>query len=465
VAHIALLVVHGIGAQERGDTLAKLAKGLRHPPNSVPDTIRDGMAATIGGQEVRLYEVYWADRLKGDLTHGAFQLDELQSVSWFPWYNVRCGNYRAGSYSFLKRAWWIVVLPILNFFILWAYYGARFFAQVFTGERDSTPKRSESAIEEVWKTARRRRTEPTALDDLLDEYVGDVFSYVNSAGHAFFRDAGAVAVVPEVEKAYAEIVSRFYEQLLRARADGADTIQVVAHSLGTVVAYHAMSGFGFDPQRPDADDIRGALSSITRFYTIGSPLEKIRFFWPRIVPYTEPRRDITLRWANFVSYFDPVAGVLRTFDDWGPIANRHLLGGGFVRGHVVYERSPVFLGALTEGLCGRAIRYPRSWMQRLWDSLVLAGETFVAPLTLLAVVAVGVMFFLLVAALLPLLVSLPFRLFVQQETWAPWVDGTWYILLAMMFLTFVIAPWNRARKVHALYWGAKRAEPAARQET
>ena len=107
MGHTALLVVHGIGAQERGETLAKLTSGLRRVDrDSVSNDIHDGVVATIGGQSVRLYEVYWADLLKGDLARGGFQIKELQSLSWFPWFNIRRGNYQPGSYSFLKLAWW-----------------------------------------------------------------------------------------------------------------------------------------------------------------------------------------------------------------------------------------------------------------------------------------------------------------------------------------------------------------------
>jgi hypothetical protein len=439
MAHAALLVVHGIGAQERGETLAKLVSGLRRvQPQSVPDAIHDGMVATISGRTVRLYEVYWADRLKGELTRGAFLLNELQSVSWFPWYNVRCGNYPSGSYSFLKLAWWIVALPLVNFFVLWAYFGANFLVQIVT----NNTKR------------------PSRLDVILDEFVGDVFSYVNSAGKAFYREKDEPAPPPHMEQAYAEIVQGFHQQLLRADADGCDTIQIVAHSLGTVVAYHALSGFGLDPLRPDAGAIKAAMSKITRLYTIGSPLEKIRFFWPRIVPVAALRPDMALRWENFVSYFDPVSGTLRSFHDWGTVSNSHLLGGGVLRAHVVYERSPVFLGALTEGLCGRAVPFERSLKERLWDGILLTGETLAAPAALVAVLAIGAGFFLLAATLLPFLVSLPFRFFLTTETWAPWVDGASYVILASMFLAFLVGPMNRARKVHSLYWNEKRAEPA-----
>jgi hypothetical protein len=71
--------------------------------------------------------------LMGEVTRGAFQMNEVQSLSWFPCFNIRRGNYPSGSYSFFKLAVWCVALPIVNFFVLFAYYGAGFFAQIFAG--------------------------------------------------------------------------------------------------------------------------------------------------------------------------------------------------------------------------------------------------------------------------------------------------------------------------------------------
>ena len=132
----ALLVVHGIGAQKPGDSIEKLAKGLRlADPGFVPHVDGTGVtSATVGGHPVRLYEVYWADLLMGDAVRGTFLINELQSLSWFPLFNLRRGNYRSRSYSVIKLAWWCVALPIFNFFALFAYYGAGFFAQIFAGD-------------------------------------------------------------------------------------------------------------------------------------------------------------------------------------------------------------------------------------------------------------------------------------------------------------------------------------------
>lgn len=466
-SNIALLVVHGIGAQEPGETLGKLLSGLRRiDQNSVPKETHDGAVGTVGGQPVRFYEVYWADLLKGDITRGAFQMMELQSLSWFPWFNLRHGNYRPGSYSFLKLAWWCVALPIVNFFALFGYYGAGFFAQIFGGAEG---KRKEAETDSTSSRIARKvvgyGTTLTKVDRILDEYFGDVFSYVNSAGKAFHREANEPAVSPQVEHVYADIVQRFYDQLVKAQADGCTTIQIVAHSLGTVVTYHALSGFRFEAgRRHDAEAIQAATAKVGHIYTIGCPLEKIRFFWPRLAPGGAPLGRGGVHWDNFVSWFDPLAGTLRSLADWGKVSNHRLLGGGFFRGHVVYEHSPVFLGTLTQGLCGHDIPFKRGPEERLRDLLLLTGETLLAPIVLAVVLIVGAALFALVAMVIPYLLSWVVRWFLPPETWMPVVDAASLIILGAMTLIFLSAPLIRARKVHSLYWVAAPSERVPRQE-
>src|SRR5262249_10216841 len=120
--HTALLVVHGIGAQQPGETVGKLLNGFKTlGPDAIVGSENGRPTVTVGGRLVHLYEVYWADLLKGDPTHQTFLMDELQSLSWFPWLNLRCGLYRGCRYSIVKLAWWCAALPIINFFVLFAY--------------------------------------------------------------------------------------------------------------------------------------------------------------------------------------------------------------------------------------------------------------------------------------------------------------------------------------------------------
>jgi hypothetical protein len=430
--------------------MAGLARVERDLESRQPDDL-----ITVGLQPVRLYEVYWADLLKGDVTKGAFQISELQSLSWFPWFNYRRGNYQRGTYSLLKLAWWWAALPIFNFFALFTYYGAGFIAQLLgtSGSRVKTDEADRGLWNEAKRAAESARL--TLVDRLLDEYVGDVFSYVNSAGNAFYREGTEASVPDAVANVYPQIVQRFYAQLLKAQADGCAQIQVVAHSLGTVVAYHALSGFRFDADHPrDATAIRSASGKVRHLYTIGSPLEKIRFFWPRLVSETPTLGALTLRWDNFVSWFDPVAGTLKRFRIWGDVVNHRLLGGGFLRGHVVYEHSAVFLGALTRGLCGHEIPFTRTFKERWWDRLVLIGETLLAPAAMVIVLMCGVALFLLTALLLPFLISLVLRQFLAESTWVSIENKSAVVLIAMMVLAFVLGPLIRASKVHRLHWMA-----------
>jgi hypothetical protein len=169
-----------------------------------------------------------------------------------------------------------------------------------------------------------------------------------------------------------------------------------------------------------------------------------------------------LQWDNFVSWFDPVAGKLRRFERWGKVCNHHLLGGGFISGHVVYERSALFLRTLTRGLCGHEIPLDITPGERRRDLLVLIGETLLAPTLLLVVLVLGVAVFALTIALLPFLISLPLRVFLPPDTWAPIVDTATLVPGAMMIFTLLLVPLLRAVKVHALFWAAPAAERPAR---
>ena len=442
---IGLLVVHGIGAQEPRETLRKLLKGLRRvDQDSVPKEICDGAAATVGGQRVRCYEVYWADVLKGCVAEGAFQMKELQSFAWFPWFNLRRGNYSPGSYSSLRLAGWCVALPIINFLAWFSYHGAGLLETIF-----------DPLIKSLWPGAEGagRSAAFTRVHRTLDEYPGDVFTYVNSAGNAFYWEKGAPPCASKRERAYADIVQRFYAQLVKAHADGCTTIQIVAHSLGAVVTYHALSGFRFDPNHRAKAEIQQAVAKVSRIYTIGCPLEKIRFFWPRLIPSGACFGTMKVQWDNFASWFDPLAGMLRNFDQWGKVSNRRLLGGGFILAHVVYERSPVFLGALSRGLCGHDIPVERGLGERLRNWLLLLGETLLAPALLAVVVILGVFVLAAVAMLIPFGVSLVLRWFLPPETWGPIEDAMSLGMIGAICLAAFAAPLLRAKKVHSRYWG------------
>jgi len=75
---LALLLVHGVGSQERGKMLRDFAIGLRRiVPELDPEAIQSGDTIVVGKQCVRLYEVYWADLMKEERSRGSFTVEEF----------------------------------------------------------------------------------------------------------------------------------------------------------------------------------------------------------------------------------------------------------------------------------------------------------------------------------------------------------------------------------------------------
>ena len=401
--HVAVLVVHGMGRQKPGETRTKLLAGLSRLAGRAAsgDGTGEYSSLSIAGTPVRLYEVYWADLHLGDVTRGSGQIEEFQAVAWFPFFNVIQRKYPTGSYSFPKLLWWCAVLPFVNVVIGLGYDGVswvmRFRNAKYEGiSRAQLSGRTDKQVRVLrflLKFLPTRSDDYTRVDAALDESLGDVLTYVNSAGQSFYREAGDTRIPPARLSAYQDIVKRFHDQLVRASSqEGCAEIQIVAHSLGTVVTYHALAGFRSDAlSQPEAGAIQHALTKVTRLYTIGSPLEKIRFFWPALAGVEARWLRQPLRWDNFISFFDLVAGALRRFGEWGTIRNHRLLGGGFFRGHVVYEHSPVFLESLAHGLSGQRVKLKRRLDERLRDSLKLLGEFLFAPALVVFTLTFGVL--------------------------------------------------------------------------
>ena len=122
------------------------------------------------------------------------------------------------------------------------YVGARFFAQILDQpRREAFEKKLRaqnlSLVERSKATASFTTDTPTLIDELLDSVVADIPNYMRS-------------IVAGEGPAF-EILERFHTQMARAQKDGCDEVHVLAHSLGTVIAFHALSGLGLPrPARP-----------------------------------------------------------------------------------------------------------------------------------------------------------------------------------------------------------------------
>jgi hypothetical protein len=366
---VGLLVVHGIGSQTRGETLRSCAEALTTAYRnaalldefgngiSLNDIVTRQLACVIvkqAGLEVRVYEVYWADLLAGKRVAGSFSKFLFESSTWFPLHGWENGTLAPPEYS--KLLIWYRTLQLMLFQI-----AASIILEV-------VPKSIQNSI--------------------LDEIVADVWNYATSLG-------GAVLESSPIYGAGDQIIGRFRATSQCAVSDGCDELLIVAHSLGTVIAYNGLT-------RYSSSNMEKASTPITRLYTIGSPLEKFLCIWTRLLRPSIARPEITvegntvasgetIQWKNYYSPLDVVSGRLQRFTEWGHVQNRRLFGlGGLARAHLTYYRHPVVIADLAAGIGGRPQTLAISWRTFCWRTTVAVVETLLLPTVIFLALMLGV---------------------------------------------------------------------------
>jgi hypothetical protein len=375
---LALLVIHGIGSQQRGELLESCVAGLQQTYPSATLLDRSGTRITCqditkraldevrlteGSWVVHLYEVYWADILSGPQVDGSFNKFLFEETTWFPWLNWTSGLLSPSEYSS-----WLIGFRTAQ---MW------FLALAATIMYEIVPKRLHSSV--------------------LDQIVADVWNYTHSLGGVLPTDSPIHDTAPR-------ILERVRHTAAKAHLDGCREIQIVAHSLGTVIAFNALT-------RYPASAVDNAPMSITHLYTIGSPLEKFLFIWHRTLRPSLRSPEIQLdgqilasghriQWQNFYSPLDMVSGKLMRFTEWGHVVNTRLWGlGGLARAHINYFRHPAVLTALAAGLGGNPQPVKLPLVNRISWYLIGVGENFLTPMMVLVALLLGLLVFLLFGAL------------------------------------------------------------------
>jgi hypothetical protein len=419
----ALLVVHGIGEQRRGETTEKLVLGLTAACGEGLQVRRDAeghaVALAIGDVGVRFYEVYWADLLSREANRGAISWSTLPTLVWHPMLCRRAGLLPRTEYSAALVAGWLAALLPASLLAYPLSQGARFFAQIFDQDRMRRIEEGAGGLPfgaRAMVLADAAAHGETRVEETIEGTVADVPHYMKS--------------IVRGEGPGLEVLARFHRAMRAAQEDGCDEVHVLAHSLGTVVAYHALTGLA----RPEGEPT----CAPKRLYTIGSPLEKIRFFWPWTVRRVAPSVHPDFCWTNFYHVMDAVSGRLKRFQAWAPHHDVRLKGGGgLFRSHVVYERSPEFLGALTKELFGVRAAPQLTMAEKLKDRVLTAGENLAVPLAILAPLAVGLGLLVVVLLMGPFLLALPFR-WLGADRWADRVgDGLSALVLVGMLVALL----------------------------
>ena len=122
--------------------------------------------------------------------------------------------------------------------------------------------------------------------------------------------------------------------------------------------------------------------------SIGSPLETVRFIWPRLFASAGTPLGDRVKWDNFFNPIDLIASALHRFGQ--AVTNHPVVGGGFVRSHTLYEQNATFLRVISTGLFGAAIEPRPGRLAAVWRFAVAAFESLGAVAVLVFLAAVGV---------------------------------------------------------------------------
>ena len=396
----AVLLVHGIGSQRAGETAAKLTDGLQRAYPGATADLHDGCGTiAIGARTLRVYEVWWADLLDGDDVRGSFSVWSLHVLAWLPWLNWRAGSIPRRRVTALL---WTAVLAPLVLLVQLAYL-----------------------VSAVFDPVRR----------MLDERVADVLNYVDSADRELSDDSPLADVAERME---ATVAARLGEAI----DDGADDVVVVAHSLGSVIAYRSL-------MRGLADGRDERWRRISTFMTIGSPLRTFSLVWPRLVTPVQDAPVPAVRWHNFHDLFDPVAGGTRHVRPFAEPACDHIVFGraGFALAHTSYEKHPTFLAVLGQTLLGAPpeIRVSASERVRLLVQSVLECLAVVAGSAL--ILAIGTVVAVFIGAVLAVVFAMLTVLGTIIENYAAWEQSgfTFWgsvrtVFAVLMVVAFLIGP-------------------------
>lgn len=373
-----IVLVHGIGNQKPLDFLREFTaalcawinwcSGYNQCPQLVArlDSMREPTAERggeadilVGNFRIRIYEVYWADL--GQAPESGL-LKTLRFSTWIIHALVRPAALTlnanrkecpVGGWTAFKSL--LLLVPAFVFFLLDLLTIASRFVKRLSGIAVS-------------------------IQRTLMAYAGDIRVYTSENKQVFGREVKDV------------IVDRFRQTLSRAH-EANESIVVVGHSLGSVVAYDGLTkddyrnptdGTPLQPWPPT----RGCppLEKVVALFTLGSPLDKFNYFWPDRISMTPVGNggQKKIWWGNFQEFLDPVGANLNAYtrENWqrpypcrgsycldtvfdGPNEYRLCIAYSPGRAHFIYWWTREFMSALIDQLGLEGLSPPRLRKGRL----------------------------------------------------------------------------------------------------
>ncbi len=418
---IGILLVHGIGTQKPNEHLVNESRNIiaaigeqvetitvssepqiadKVPTHFVPDLFNNMVrveAKTKAGQEYcfEFNEVYWADL-------GEAPTLPRQISFWF--WALSMWTVAGREFSPLSGLQHKMYLPVsrLRWFdrLMLAFLGALFFLGAGTV----------GLLNMIFDRLKLPRI---PISDLLTSYVGDVMLYTQPK-----RDGDPTAAElgqpPRVE-----IRARMVAAMVEFAQRDYCRWYIVAHSLGTVVAYNGLmeteaalpnylsrsrwaglKGSGLAatatenapdsmlPRRPpwleekDVISRKNLFDKLQGFVSYGSAIGKFNGMWPIIVPANcdEFVFPGTFKWINIYDWTDPVAGPLEAFT-----TDKHGLWNGTRQGP---KRTPLISadGSKSAAKIAMSISYKAGpmWLYSHLQYLTYISRAFKRPPHLLA---------------------------------------------------------------------------------
>jgi hypothetical protein len=366
----------------------------------------------------------------------SFSFTSLESVSWFPWLNTKVPSWRSlysdkdGRRATVKLL--IVMVPL--------WLSLKTLAFLFNATR------------KLFGISRD-------FNQTLDATAGDVVNYVRSR-----------RPVEPTSSAAASICSQF-SRVLQLASEQCDEIHILAHSLGTVVAHDALTGGTRDSvtEAPDDTGRERPFQKLHRLYTFGSPLEKILFFWPRLVkrvaeekaavsePVLVPAEASrvtgglppSFEWHNFYHKCDPVSDRLSHFDHLGKLTNYCVKNyAGVFTSHTNYYSAPTVHSLLGEELLNLSPTSIGRFTHLKRRALIVLENLAVAAILIFIFLLGALAFF--VGVPMVICMSWDWDLTFQNTIKAsiPWL--AFWIAFVIWYLS---CGWRSVKSLHAKYIG------------
>src|SRR5262249_796854 len=159
--------------------------------------------------------------LSGDRVKGSFNQLDMHTLAWFPWLNLRFGLY-SGHRPILRTLLWTLVLGPIAIMLhltatVWLIIGAGFITL-----------RNKRAKDDDDHTV----SGSSVIGTILDNVAADASNYVSSAASATPEGSPLQGTAASIQQRLVDAVRA------AAGGDSRRNIVIVAHSLGSVIAYH-----------------------------------------------------------------------------------------------------------------------------------------------------------------------------------------------------------------------------------